>query len=127
LLRERAKSRCEYCRAPEIVTGGPFEVDHIIPQASAGSDELDNLALCCNACNTRKADHMFGIDPETRQKTPLFNPRQDAWSEHFQFDSRKFQLLGRTAKGRATIDRLRMNSMYQTEARKYWVEAKVYP
>ena len=44
-----------------------------------------------------------------------------------QFDSLKFQLLGKTAKGRATIDRLRMNSMYQIEARKYWVEAKLYP
>jgi HNH endonuclease len=42
-VRERAKSRCEYCRAPEIITGGPFEVDHIVPQASAGGDELTNL------------------------------------------------------------------------------------
>jgi hypothetical protein len=70
---------------------------------------------------------MLGTDPETRRKTALFNPRQDAWGEHFQFDSLKFQLLGKTAKGRATIDRLRMNSMYQIEARKYWVEAKLYP
>jgi 5-methylcytosine-specific restriction endonuclease McrA len=61
----------------------PFDVDHIIPQASAGGDELENLALCCSSCNTWKADHIFSIDPETHRKTPLFNPRQDAWSEHF--------------------------------------------
>ena len=125
-VRERAKSRCEYCRAPEIITGGPFEVDHIVPQASAGGDEPENLALCCKSCNTWKGDHIFGIDPETRQKAPLFNPRQDAWSEHFDFDAGKFQLLGRTPIGRATIDRLRMNTSYQIEARRYWVEAGLY-
>jgi HNH endonuclease len=126
-VRERAKSRCEYCRAPEIITGGPFEVDHIVPQASAGGDEPENLALCCKSCNIRKSDHIFGIDPERREETPLFNPRQDAWSEHFDFDAERFQLLGRTPKGRATINQLRMNTSYQIEARKYWVEAAIYP
>jgi len=77
--------------------------------------------------NTWKADHIFSIDPETHRKTPLFNPRQDAWSEHFEFDARKFRLLGKTAKGRATIDRLKMNTEYQIEARRYWVEANLYP
>ena len=102
-------------------------MDHIIPQASAGGDELENLALCCNSCNTWKADHIFSIDPETHRKTPLFNPRPDAWSEHFEFDARKFRLLGKTAKGRATIDRLKMNTEYHIKARRYWVEANFYP
>ncbi len=29
--------------------------------------------------------------------------------------------------GRATIEQLRMNTSYQIEARKYWVEATLYP
>jgi hypothetical protein len=61
----------------------------------------------------RKSDHISGIDSESREATPLFNPRQDAWSEHFDFDAEKFQLLGRTPKGRATIDQLRMNLCYK--------------
>ena len=73
-------------------------MDHIVPQASAGG-----------------------------QKAPLFNPREDAWSEHFDFDAGNFQLLGRTPIGRATIDQLRMNTSYQIEARRYWVEAGLYP
>jgi hypothetical protein len=126
-VRERAKSRCEYCRAPEIITGGPFEVDHIVPQASGGGDEPENLALCCKSCNIRKSGHISGKDPESREETVLFNPRQDAWNEHFDFDAVRFQLLGRTPTGRATIDQLRMNTSYQIEARKYWVKAGLYP
>jgi hypothetical protein len=38
-----------------------------------------------------------------------------------------FQLVGKTPIGRATIDQLRMNSSYQIEARKYWVEVSLYP
>src|SRR6202795_1876842 len=76
-VRERAKSRCEYCRAPEIITGGPFEVDHIVPQASAGGDEPENLALCCKSCNLRKGDHISGVDPESGGGPLLFTPPQD--------------------------------------------------
>jgi hypothetical protein len=112
---------------PEIITGGPFEVDHIVPQASAGGDERENLALCCKSCNMRKSDHISGVDPESREKTVLFNPRQDTWNEHFDFDAGRFQLLGRTPIGRATIEQLRMNTSYQIEARKYWVEVGLYP
>ena len=75
----------------------------------------------------RDCDHISGIDPESREETVLFDPRRDAWNEHFDFDAGRFQLLGRTPIGRATIDRLRMNTSYQIEARKYWVEAGLYP
>jgi len=102
-------------------------VDHIVPQASAGGDEAENLALCCKSCNMRKGDFISGIDPESREETPLFNPRQDAWREHFDFDPGRFQLLGRTPIGRATVDQLKMNTSYQIEARKYWVAADLYP
>jgi hypothetical protein len=102
-------------------------VDHIVPQASAGSDEPGNLALCCKSCNLRKGDHISGVDSESREETLLFNPRQYAWNEHFDFDAGRFQLLGTTPTGRATIDQLKMNTSYQIQARKYWVEAGLYP
>ena len=88
-------------------------MDHIVPQAAAGGDEPENLALCCKSCNIRKSGHISGKDPESREETVLFNPREDTWNEHFDFDAGRFQLLGRTPTGRATIDQLRMNTSYQ--------------
>jgi hypothetical protein len=90
-------------------------------------DEPGNLALCCKSCNLRKGDHISGVDPGSREETLLFNPRQDAWNEHFDFDVGRLQLLGTTPTGRATIDQLKMNTSYQIQARKYWVEAGLYP
>lgn len=39
-------------------------VDHIIPCAKGGSDELDNLQLAHRKCNRMKSDHM----PEDKPK-----------------------------------------------------------
>ena len=72
-------------------------MDHIVPQASSGGDEPENLALCCKSCNIRKGDHISGVDPESREETLLFNPRQNTWNEHFDFDAGRFQLLGCSA------------------------------
>ena len=33
LVRERAGRRCEYCRAPEEVTGSRYQIDHILPRS----------------------------------------------------------------------------------------------
>jgi len=60
VVAERAVYRCEYCHAPEIVFNFPFEVEHILPQAHGGSDDLDNLALACHACNLFKSDFETG-------------------------------------------------------------------
>lgn len=48
-----------------------------------------------------------GLDPETGQLTPLFNPRTDGWSDHFAWDG--ILLRGKTAIGRATVIVLDIN------------------
>ena len=40
---------CSWCHAP-----GPSHVDHILPVAQGGTDDLDNLQSLCRACNTAK-------------------------------------------------------------------------
>lgn len=96
LVRERAGRRCEYCRAPEQVTGGRYQIDHIIPTSLGGGDELANLAFGCSGCNLAKSNHMSGLDPETQKQVALFHPRKDRWEEHFVFARATSELRGRT-------------------------------
>ncbi len=104
-----------------------FEVEHIIPRADRGPDELPNLALSCGACNSYKRAFTQAIDPESGESVPLFHPRQNVWAEHFSFDAESLELRGLTPQGRATVVRLRMNDEFQIEARFRWVQSGLYP
>ena len=46
-----------------------IEVDHILPRARGGSDELDNLALACGWCNRYKSSYTSIYDVEGRPRT----------------------------------------------------------
>lgn len=43
-------SACVYCGADS----GSLHIEHIVPLARGGSDDLSNLTLACGACNSRK-------------------------------------------------------------------------
>jgi hypothetical protein len=92
-----------------------LHVEHIIPKAHGGSDDLDNLALACIDCNLHKGTNLTGIDPETNMVTELFHPRRQNWDEHFEW--RGIYLIGKTATGRTTIRVLNMNSEDQITLR----------
>jgi hypothetical protein len=49
-LLEKWNRTCAYCGAKNV----PFEVEHIVPKASGGSNRVSNLALACRDCNERK-------------------------------------------------------------------------
>jgi 5-methylcytosine-specific restriction endonuclease McrA len=115
-VRERAKNACEYCQL--IQDDSPLatlHVEHIIPKIHGGSDDPDNLALACIDCNLHKGPNLTGIDPETQAVTILFNPRQDTWIDHFEWQG--IYLRGKTAIGRTTIRVLAMNSEDQLALR----------
>ena len=109
IVRERARLHCEYCHADERWQFIRFTIDHIRPQSVGGSDEPDNLALACRNCNERRGDRSEGHDPATGHIVPIFNPRQDTWSEHFAWDVTRIRIVGRTPTGRATIELLDLN------------------
>jgi hypothetical protein len=117
----RARHSCEYCRAPEIVFNLPFEVEHVMPKAHGGETTEDNLALSCRSCNLYKSDCVTAVDEITRQEVNLFNPRRDAWVEHFSLVEETGEIQGLTASGRVTVSRLRMNGKVQIEARRQWL------
>lgn len=74
---------------------------------AGGLTSADNLALACVSCSLYKAARLTARDPDTGHEVALFAPRSDIWSQHFQWDG--LWLKGLSAKGRATIETLRMN------------------
>ncbi len=131
-VRQRAKFRCEYCHYPELLSSAPLSIDHIQPQSLGGSDDLENLALACRRCNERRYNFTSGVDPKTRQKVTLFNPRQDQWSEHFIWSADGLEIMGTSLTGRATCNRLDLNDNRREEpfiqnARRQWGAAKRHP
>lgn len=133
LVRKRANYLCEYCHSPERISTSRFTIDHIQPRSLGGSDEPDNLALACSRCNQRRYNFIVGQDTETSSILPLFNPRQQQWSEHFIWSANGITIIGTTPIGRATCTRLDVNDeRYKgersiQEARALWVEARWHP
>jgi hypothetical protein len=121
---DRANGCCEYCQTCEANIGQTMQVDHIDPK---GGDRLDNLCLACWNCNTSKQTATEASDPDTSVITPLYNPRTQIWSEHFEWIDAGLRLKGLTAIGRATIERLKMNRSMMVVARKRWIDAGHHP
>jgi hypothetical protein len=126
-VARRAGSRCEYCLAPEAVSPGEFEVDHVLPRGRGGGDLLENLALACGPCNRRKHLAVSAVDPESGGAVALFNPRREGWDEHFEFVVATGEIRGRTPVGRATVHRLALNRPHATRARLVWAVLSLYP
>lgn len=117
LVRERAGFVCEYCHASEQWQYVRFTVDHAVPLAQGGTNNADNLALACFHCNRRKADRVMAIDPDTAAPVPLFNPRYDAWAEHFIWSPDRVTIVGLTLTGRATVAALDLNRAWVRQIR----------
>jgi hypothetical protein len=104
---ERAGNRCEYCRLSQAGQEAAFHVDHVVPRAAGGQTVETNLALACVSCSLRKWAMQAAADPEGGGMVPLFNPRTQAWAEHFRWEGEHVRPL--TATGRATVALLKMN------------------
>lgn len=126
-VARRAGHRCEYRRAPEVAFNSRSEVEHIHPTSRGGRDEPANLALSCRSCNAFKSDQVEGFDERTGEITALFNPREELWADHFQYDPDTGEVFGLTQTGRATVQLLGMNEAPQLLARTVWVQARIYP
>lgn len=108
-VKARAHLRCEYCQALENFSPDPFEIEHILPICKGGLSTLDNLAFACRGCNGFKGILTQGVDVVSGKISPLFNPRTNAWKEHFRWEEEQTSLIGLTSIGRITILLLKMN------------------
>jgi len=125
-VTERAHGLCEYCQTAQSIVI-EMEIDHIVPEVAGGVTEPDNLCLACISCNAFKSAYQMGVDPQTNEEVPLFNPRKHHWHEHFRWHDDGSQIIGTTAIGRATVIRLQMNRSIVVQARQRWVQAGWHP
>lgn len=126
LVIERAGERCEYCLLHQRdVALFNHEVDHIIPEKHQGQTVESNLALACFECNRYKGSDFASIDPLTGEVTPLFNPRQQSWAEHFSLEGSMIVPL--TAVGRVTVRLLRLNEEHRLRRREGLIKLGRYP
>jgi hypothetical protein len=114
-VRLRADQCCEYCQKREGISPYPHHVDHIISRKHGGAPELDNLAWACFQCNSAKSSDIASFDTTTGSISPLFNPRQQIWKDHFDFAGAL--IIGKTPFGRATITALKLNETQEVDFR----------
>lgn len=63
---ERDRYQCQSCGQTNLETN--LTIDHIIPLARNGQNDLSNLQTLCYICNQRKTHH---IDPRFRRQFDL--------------------------------------------------------
>ena len=125
LVIERAQGRCEYCLLHQDDVPFSHHVDHLIPLKHGGQTESNNLALACLECNRHKGSDLTAIDPADGTIVLLFNPRSQAWDEHFAIEGAR--IIGKTPVGRATVVLLRLNGRTRVIQRQALMDAGRYP
>lgn len=88
---------------------------------------MENLALACQGCNGHKSTKTEAFDAISQTNTAFYNPRKDIWDEHFVWNEDFTEIIGKTAKGRATIKVLRLNRQRVVNLRRILVLAGEYP
>lgn len=119
---DRAQGKCEYCQVPQEAELVEYEIDHIIAGQHGGETTLDNLAYACFDCNHYKGPNLASLDPQTGERTWLFNPRIHKWGEHFQLHS-DGTVTSQTPEGRATVQLLCFNISSRVLQRSYTIAA----
>jgi hypothetical protein len=65
-------------------------------------------------------------------EVPLFNPRQQQWSDHFIWSADALRIIGKTSTGQATCNRLDLNDERREQpfiqnARRQWIAGGLHP
>jgi len=67
--------KCEYCkremRLNDYDSIKYFTYDHIIPLSHKGTQEKDNLILCCIGCNLLKQNYSYELTMELHKYLPI--------------------------------------------------------
>lgn len=127
-VRNTARHRCGYCLSPQHLVMARLEIEHIVPYSAGGTDDEYNLWLACPICNGHKSDKTTAIDPLSKRRVSLFNPRTQNWFEHFRWSDDGLQIIDLTPIGRAKVEALHLSDDPDALiVRSYWVMAGWHP
>ncbi|MBI4782392.1 MAG: HNH endonuclease [Oscillatoriophycideae cyanobacterium NC_groundwater_1537_Pr4_S-0.65um_50_18] len=126
-VEEADRHCCCYCQTSEVNSGIPMTCDHIVPLSKGGANSFENVCLACRTCNEFKSDLTTATDPLTDESVPLFDPRKQKWSDHFEWSADGIRVQGLTTTGRAMVLALRMNNPVIVAARSRWVASGWHP
>ena len=118
MFRARAGWRYEYCQSSIDYTTETFSIDHAHPTSQGGGDDLENLVLACQGCNSSKHAKTQALDPENLKFAMLFNSRVHDWNLHFAWIEGCSLIAGLTPTGRATVEALKLNRSSVVNLRK---------
>jgi hypothetical protein len=104
-----------------------MHVEHIDPIVEGGASTENNLWLSCPLCNGHKGTQTHSVDPVTRRRMRLFNPRRQVWRDHFRWSDDGIEVMGVTPVGRATVIALKLNNDHLVRARRRWVAVGWHP
>lgn len=125
LVVARGDGVCEYCLIAEDDTFYGCEADHIISEKHGGSTEADNLANACVFCNQAKGSDVGSIHWESNAFVRFYNPRTDAWADHFALAEDRIE--GLTPIGVVTARILGFNAAERALERKTLQDLGRYP
>jgi uncharacterized protein (TIGR02646 family) len=110
-LTAETGGRCAYCDA-RILHVDYGDIEHYRPRARYPALVVDwpNLTIACSRCNGHKSDHFD-------EALPYLNPFQDDPTAHLTFFGAFVFGHPGSARGVATVDRLRLNAAERIEAR----------
>ena len=89
---------------------------------------MDNLALACPRCNATKWTHVSGVEMDTGESVPRFNPRAQRWEEHFRWSANDAAIIEPLSPtGRVTVELLHLNSAPQVAIRHLLIQLNLHP
>jgi HNH endonuclease len=125
-VEEQAGRCCEYCRLGQEDRAIDFVIDHIIAEKHGGATTVNNLCLSCYWCNSYKGSDISSVDWDMDAEiVPLYNPRRQKWTDHFQLEGTYIKPL--TPHGRVTVFLLKLNASQQITERELLLTLGVYP
>ena len=122
---QRAFDCCEYCHLHRETAFFTHEIDHIISLKHKGKNILSNLALACYYCNRNKGTDIGSIYKD--QFIRFFNPRKDAWRQHFQWDLQTATIQPLSPIGEVTAIILGFNQVDRIIERQILIDSNKYP